>query len=304
MRKINFNKTGFDNFSQQKIKNGLGDALDSRVFSLKKSKYGRVNLNLEVLTQNEKFFVKIAPVWYKNSLEREKWVIQNIHNVFLHVPEIFKYFDEKNKYIKKHEVLIMKYVDGDVLEEVDNKENYFEQIFKIYNDIHQIKVKGYGWLSEDHMGLNRDWSEYLLNIENSSLLEKKKNTWNKELIWVKNELLKSYDHSFQSKLLYGDFNYSNFIVSPDGKILTALDFQNVFAGDPLYDFGIISSKDNEFMEFILNRFKLLKEKKKIIIYGLRHLLTMLSYYLVKDDCERLSFVSSQYLIMKTRYLSL
>jgi aminoglycoside phosphotransferase (APT) family kinase protein len=87
-------------------------------------------------------------------------------------------------------------------------------------------------------------------------------------------------------LLYGDFNLDNFILSLSGEIY-ALDFQNCFSGDPLYDYSIIIDKYPSFVKFLNSEQKM--QKRLLKLYTLRYLLTRISYFIQKNDFELTNF---------------
>ena len=174
----------------------------------------------------------------------------------------------------------------------------------IYKKIHTIKISSYGWLSTKFNGSKLSWLEYLEDIENVEVIIESNEYWKREIMWIKNELKSLlFRNRIESRLLYGDFNFSNFIVNEKNKIY-ALDFQNVFAGDPLYDFGIMITKDDPLKLFVLKSYTSKQSRKRILLYGLRHLISMLSYSIMKSDLARFDFINSQYGHIKKEYKAL
>ena len=123
MNFLNYKDTGFAKIKLPSVKSKLNNLFNEKIISINPTKFGKVNLNLEIETNKIKYLVKISPLWYKYSLGREKWAINTIRSVFPGVSIIYKYLGPVNRILPGHEILILYYIRGTVLQNIDDKKN-------------------------------------------------------------------------------------------------------------------------------------------------------------------------------------
>ena len=306
-KEIQYQKTGFDELDKLDIAINLSSILPEKFskVSVERIFEGNVNRNFKINADHKRYFCKIAPMWYKKSLWRETWALKRLKKIGCRVPNVVKYFDKSNKALPGYEILLLEYIDGVLLIRMKNISMFYENIIDLYNSIHSINMKQYGWLDERFVGQNKTWKDFLLQIENEKSISQIGNKWIKNLAFVRNEI-ENYNFNIgPGKLLYGDFNYYNFIINQENK-LVAFDFQNCFSGDSLYDVGMILAKDLEF-EKHLHRFKTFYSanknvaRKSVLLYSLRYLLSMLAFYIAFNNKERILFAKRRFSMIKKLY---
>jgi len=306
-KKVQYKKTGFDKIDaidfgvnlKRILPPNYQDIIVERIY------HGNVNRNFKVISGHGSFFCKVAPLWYEGSLFREAWALKKLKQIGCNVPRVIGSFDKNNNAFAGHEIILLEYIEGKLVSDKKNVKDYYSQIIDLYNLVHSIKMKKYGWLDKNFVGENETWFDFLMQIENEKSINSLGNDWKKNLSFVRVELENIDCINSIKRLLYGDFNYSNFIVNSENKIV-ALDFQNCFSGDPLYDVGMIFSKDNNF-ENRLSDFKIFNkpytenDKKLIFLYSLRHLLSMLVFYIASNNEERILFAKKRFIEIKNLY---
>lgn len=270
----------------------LEAVLGEEITSLELEKRGSVNKTEIVTTKENKYFCKIAPSWYKGSLERERWCLDLLRKKRQNVPQVVKLIIQDDI-----EILLMEYLEGNTFSNCDRRTLYFNDILDIYKVIHSVEMKKFGWLNSAMVGLKSTWKSFLLDIENLPTLESS-SYWSKKTNFVLSEIEKYSFNFVEPVLLYGDYNRDNFICK-DEKIY-ALDFQNCFSGDYLYDYGIIFSKESRLQKEILTDLKS-EEIVILYLYSLRHLLSMTSYALINKNYSRLNFIRSKFNLIEEAY---
>lgn len=288
---LDYLNTGFDELSKHNLLQDFKNLLreEFSITSIRRIANGNVNQAFEIMTDKQTLFCKIAPTWYENSLKREAWALKQIKEQGCLVPDFIEYFGQNNVIIPGHEILFLRFVDGELLSEMSNKNKYTDQIINLYDSIHTITTEGFGWLDEHFKGENNTWKDFLLGIENQELIHNLGLYWSNSLLFVQNELETATINSDSCHLLYGDFNYSNFIVNKENKVI-AFDFQNCFSGDPLYDTGMMIANDKIFEQFLNNK----RDKKIVYIYALRHLLSMLTFFTQQNNKEKVAFIKMRF----------
>ncbi|MGH3986374.1 MAG: phosphotransferase family protein, partial [Pseudonocardiaceae bacterium] len=113
-------------------------------------------------------------------------------------------------------------------------------LLRPYRTLHDTALDGYGWLAPDFTGRHPSWRSYLLDLEEDPDLTAVPAWQPRREALV--SLLAAVPEVVSARLLYGDYNRDNFLVTTDGT-LVALDFQGCFAGDPLYDWATILLKE-------------------------------------------------------------
>lgn len=306
-KEVEYKSTGFEKLDSIDLSASLSAILPDKFSQIKVERiyYGNVNRNFKIVTDQNKYFCKIAPLWYEGSLFREAWALKKIKTLGCRVPEVLLYLDKKNGVIPGYEILLLEYVDGTLLADVTNKEKYYAQIIRTYNSIHSISVEKYGWLNKNFIGENNTWVEFLLQIENEKSINSLGDIWMASVNFVRDEIKKYPFGIYSGKLLYGDFNYYNFILNQDEEVVS-FDFQNCFSGDPLYDVGMMVAKDIGFEQFLekFETFNIVDDKdirKRVFLYSLRYLLSMLSFYVSSQNEERILFAQKRFFEIKNLY---
>ncbi|MFH1610916.1 MAG: aminoglycoside phosphotransferase family protein [Patescibacteria group bacterium] len=307
LKTIKYKKTGFDEINEIDFAINLRNflLLGCSKVTIKRIYHGSVNRNFKIITNKETYFCKVGPLWYEGSLHRESWALKTIRQIGCNVPNIIMYLNKTNKVLPGHEVLLLEYVDGELLANKDNMKNYYSKIIALYNSIHSISMEKYGWLDERFIGKNKNWLDFLLQIENEKTINQLGSVWKDNLSFVRNKIKNCNYGDVSGKLLYGDFNYYNFIVNKEDNVV-AFDFQNCFSGDPLYDVGIIFAKDSNFEKYLhyFNTFDFVykEDKRKLIfLYSLRCLFSMISFYATTKNQERISFAKNRFIEIRRLY---
>lgn len=308
MRKeINYQITGFNTIDKLDLSKILVEIIPDKpkLFLIEQIYEGNVNRNFKITCDEKKYFCKISPLWYNDSLLRESWALKLIKSKGCNVPSVIKYLNKKNNLIPGHEIMLLEYIEGSLLAGEKNISKFYKEIINIYNLIHSVEIKRFGWLNNKFFGKNKSWKDFLLQIENEEKISRINKEWNDNLLFVRKEIINFiYNETYCGRLLYGDFNYYNFIINTE-KELISFDFQNCFSGDPLYDFGIILSKDINFEKYLkfINTYGYnnMCVDKTVLLYSLRHLLSMLAFYNESKNEERLSFIKDMFYEIKKRY---
>jgi fructosamine-3-kinase len=285
---INYNNTDFENLTDGVITKELEEKFHFEIISMSHIDTGHVNKCVVVGTQENTFFCKISPLWYKKSLSREKWCLNKLLTRKVLVPKIVGLVEDNNENMPGHEILVLEYIPGKLISQLPNiSDDILEKISKVYCCLHSFEVKKFGWLDPNFIGDKDGWLDFLLDIENLDLCRSISKELNKKINFLLNNL-KIFDFKSLKNgcLLYGDFNLDNFILSLSGEIY-ALDFQNCFSGDPLYDYSIIIDKYPSFVKFLNSEQKM--QKRLLKLYTLRYLLTRISYFIQKNDFELTNF---------------
>ncbi|RKX91982.1 MAG: hypothetical protein DRP84_10750 [Spirochaetes bacterium] len=72
--------------------------------------------------------VKISPFWYNTSLCRKAWCYNRVsRETEIKVPEVILYIDHKNDILLGHEILILQYIPGRVLNISDMRSTEFHK---------------------------------------------------------------------------------------------------------------------------------------------------------------------------------
>ena len=293
---IDYNHTGFEYLSWEKIALALREGLGLRVEKIDRVDIGHVNQSFFLKTGGKKLFCKVSPLWYRRSLSRERWCIDRLRSQGLAVPEVVGLIGENNQVIPGHEILVLEYIEGEMVSRLPVIPcAVWQEIGAIYHSLHSFPMEGFGWLDDGFVGQKQTWLGFLLDIENLDLCQ----TISPDLAAVTGCLLaefQRFDFSYlrQGRLLYGDFNLDNFILSPSGQVY-ALDFQNCFSGDPLYDFPLAIDRYPSCLDSIGEISG--GQGRLLGLYMLRYLLTRISYFYQKDESR-----TNRYL-RRFRYIS-
>ncbi len=299
-----YSKTGFLAVDKLVFSGRLNYIFSEKLIKIEKIPFGNVNRNYRIIAQRKKYFCKISPLWYENSLRREAWALRNITKKGGIVPAVISYFDKNNNIIPQHEILILEYISGKNFFFHNNKVKFYKNIFNSYNIIHSIKMCGFGWLDSHFIGRNKKWIDFLMKLENIDTCRELIISHDVDINYVFSELSKFQFKLDESRLLYGDYNYYNFIITNDEK-LYSLDLQNCFAGDPAYDIGIIIAKDNISKKHLKYLDNFSEDKMRLIyLYALRHLLSILSFYIINVNQRKIGFAIKRFLELERKYKKL
>ncbi len=273
---LNYNFTGFNPGISTAVAQELKQYLNlEKIPDLTPIEIGHVNKSFLIQTNEDKFFCKVSPLWYKNSLTREEWCLRLLEERGAPVPRVIGLIKDDNTMLRGHEVLILEYIEGDLLSRIPILPEHYKSLYNIYNILHSQPMALYGWLDANFKGTKESWKDFLVDIENIEQCKSISHEWKNKITTVV-ERLSSHQYNMEKgRLLYGDFNLDNFIWTPSGK-LVGLDFQNCFSGDPLYDFAVIINKYPLFYKYIEDKHTL--DQKTLDLYHLRFLLTRLSFF--------------------------
>ncbi len=279
---IDYNHTGFEQLSPEAIALTLREGLGLRVEEMSRVDIGHVNQSFFLKAGDRKLFCKISPLWYRRSLSREKWCIDRLRSQGLAVPEVIGLIGEDNRGVPGHAILVLEYIEGEMVSHLPGiSETVWEKIGAIYHEIHSFPMEGFGWLDDSFVGQKETWLDFLLDIENLDLCR----SISPSMVTAVDRLLAEFrrvDFSALTRgsLLYGDFNLDNFILSPSGQVY-ALDFQNCFSGDPLYDFPLAIDRYPSYVNLIGRLDS--GQERLLELYTLRYLLTRISYFYQKGQ---------------------
>ena len=310
-------ETGFDRLEKLDLTEVLSGILPKgeSIISVDQIPYGHVNRNLRITTKDTRYFCKIAPLWYKGSLDREAWALGKVKDAGCLVPSVLGYLDKDNDVIPEFEMLLLEHVDGDLLEGMNERERgrYYSQIVKLYNLIHSIPVNHFGWLNKEFEGSDDTWMDFLVQIENEDAISSLDTELLERVSFVRRELAaclegdtsSSQEGAGTGNLLYGDFNYANFIVNRDDRVV-ALDFQNCFSGDPLYDVAMMLVNDERFEAYLKTPkgYDLIDNdatRRLVYLYCLRYLTSMLIFFMTQNNKEMIIFARKRFSKIRRSY---
>ncbi|MGH3965717.1 MAG: aminoglycoside phosphotransferase family protein [Pseudonocardiaceae bacterium] len=184
--------------------------------------------------------IKVAPRWFAGSLRREARCLQLLRQRGVPVPNVVDVVPAHVEPLLGHDLLLMNTIDGRSLRRNDLVPALLPHLLRPYRTLHDTALDGYGWLAPDFTGRHPSWRSYLLDLEEDPDLTAVPAWQPRREALV--SLLAAVPEVVSARLLYGDYNRDNFLVTTDGT-LVALDFQGCFAGDPLYDWATILLKE-------------------------------------------------------------
>lgn len=148
-----------------------------------------------------------------------------------HSPKMQKiiYFDPSYRFV------VYEFIQGDIMKQVDDIDDFLDNILYITSNYKTVAYYGYGYLYEEC----QTWSDFLLDEINDSSKTLAAYIPDNSLVIEQVKILEKY--SFNKKLLHGDFGTHNFI-KVNGKFAGVIDPMPVI-GDSLYDvlFAIVSN---------------------------------------------------------------
>lgn len=315
---VEYNKHGFENIdirNPETIRR-LEDKLGIEIGGVQEFTVGTFNKVFRLSGEQNDIVIKVSPEWNKKGLNREKWCYEQIRNLTrLHIARLLKYLGCENSVFPGHEILAMDYIPGHTVTHVEmmRRENH-QAAAHILSEFHQIKhVDGYGWLNDGFSGENQDWHEFLEEIDNIDVVLDSDILPTQDVDWLIREMLDTVPPNAQTTLLFGDLKKDNLIVTdlPDdcetGDKIVPIDFQNCFVGDPVYDVGIGLFSNPEMLIYLknyLNGNNFNEDKRKAILYALRHALSTLGHRIMIGNHTGVNQALSRFRRFRTLYQSL
>lgn len=224
--------------------------------------------------------LKIAPRWFADSLRREARCLRLLRQHGVPVPEVVDVVPAHAEPLPGHDLLLMTTVDGRPLRRTDLVPARLPDLLRPYHTLHDTALHGYGWFTAGFTGRHQSWRSYLLDLQEAPEFTAVP-AWRprREALL---SLLAVVPDVIPARLLYGDYNRDNFLVTGDG-ILVALDFQGCFAGDPLYDWATILLKEPDHGPLFAHVLELNDGHwRRIRVYQARMLWNMAVYYCGQD----------------------
>jgi len=306
---IDYNHTGWENVVLEENLDKLNNLFSSgKILNYSELTGGSLNKVYKLdLSSGNSLVAKISPLWYNSSLLREAWCYMKIKSITdVNVPEVISYTKSENPIFPGHEILITKYIPN---RHMSNDEFLTEQtqkkMGKIIKKIHSIPMKRYGWLKDNFSGMYENWFDFLYTIDNIDLSVKSGYIEKEEKEWLLEVMSEELNFSFEPRLIHSDFRIENIIVKNSD--FYVIDFQNSFSGDPDYDLGASIYRNTGLINFIhyytkrqLNK----KILKNILIYALRHNLTIIGSYVSVENLEKLKISRETFDRLKEMYMRL
>jgi len=229
--------------------------------------------------------LKISPLWSQNGLLRESWCIRQIQTgTSLRIPNILAYCSKDNDIFPGHELLIIEFIPGRLIQQSDFCElELNRKINRIYRQLHTVLMKGFGWLDDTFVGMYPAWSAFLKNIDNIELTLNSHIIDDNELKWFIEQFTNTKPAIFEPCLLHGDFKWSNFILC--GSEIVPIDFQNCYSGDYLYDIGIGLFFHPQMLPYINLYTDDDNDAKTVILYGMRHAISAIGHRISVHDSD-------------------
>lgn len=224
--------------------------------------------------------LKIAPRWFAGSLLREADCLRLLDGKGVAVPRALCVVPAQEDPLRGHDLLIMTRITGTTLRDADLTCGTLSQLLRPYHQLHQTVVAGYGWFGQGLIGNRQTWRSFLLDLEEEPQVAMNL-LWSNRRACV-SRLLCAIPEPGPARLLYGDYNRDNFVLQPDGTVF-ALDFQNCFAGDPLYDWATVLLKEPKKAHYLNGVLQFTSSgRRRLAAYQARVLWNMIVYYATCD----------------------
>lgn len=309
---VDYNNHGFDNINitDRTVIRNLEDALSMAIQDVVEFTTGLFNKVFLLHGENDDVVIKVSPEWNKDGLKREKWCYEQIAAFTkLRIAKIFSYFDAENDIFRGHEILAMENIPGHLLTHAEMRRRDTNlAVSQIFNEFHQVQhVNGYGWLGEDFFGEHDNWHNFLKEIDNIDEVLRGGAVSASDIDWLISEMLKIASQKPSHSFLVGDLRKENLIVKWDDGAIIPIDFQNCFVGDSTYDIGIglfFSPEMLPFLKDYLPEDSFEIEKKKAILYAMRHALSCLGHRLSINNNNLVGEAVSRFNQLKSLYQSL
>ena len=225
-----------------------------------------------LIESNNKKYICKKPKTDISKIENEEFALTILSNLKIPIPKLI---------FKNKEMLIESYIEGSLLSQ-DVSDNYFIQLGNLINQIHSIKLEGFGEIKKGKGEYKTEY-DYLfswLNFDknkNNNLLEK----YNFEAFFKENiEILNNKDSYF----LHGDISYTNVLIN-DNNISGMVDFGDCIAGPIEYDLALffIKIKNDENWNAFIKGYGKIFNKKKFDIYIIAFGIWLIQDGLIKED---------------------
>ena len=273
-------------------------------FTLEKLPYGIINQVFLAKSDKREVVIRINYHFRFSDFKKEKWAFEQCREKGVPVPQ-FIYLDTTKKIIPKEYVIYKKaegkpvssYIKGQRIskKEVAKFLPTMEQVGFNMSKIHQVKMKGYGYLHEkrnNFYGMQETLQGALLpSAELPQLVRKKILTKrfvekiSKQLIWG------SINFKGESVLLHMDLNPNNVLVDSKMNITAIVDMENAIVGDPVMEFARLERSYYdcpEIFEAVKRGYKnenIFKGdfNKKLKIYSIKYNSDLFSFYYKRGD---------------------
>jgi aminoglycoside phosphotransferase (APT) family kinase protein len=256
----------------------LSELCNSPILDFQEMDGGAFNKVFHIVLSTGSVVLKVSPLYFPMGLAREQWALRQV-SAFIRAPKVLCYRDKYNVIFPGHELLLMEYVPGAMLQlsDFESLETH-STIAGWYRDLHTHTLDGFGWLTPSFTGMHEHWSDFLSVIDNVAYAYDSGAISKKDVAWLQKKL-SAVSFGGKGALLHGDFKPSNFISGPHG--LTILDFQNCMSGDPLYDIGIGLFFIPHIEDFLYCYNAPLKD---VCLYALRHAVSVIAHRsAIKDE---------------------
>lgn len=276
-----YRDTGWDSLDSDRVRDAAQTIVDCSPSRMVHEHRGVVNQVWHVhFSHRAGVTIKIAPRWFAGSLPREAKCLRLLHDKGVAVPRVLCVIPAQEDPLRGHDLLVMTTITGTTLRDADLTLGTLSQLLRPYHQLHQTAVPGYGWFSQDLTGNHQTWRSFLLDLEEEPQVAMNP-PWPNRRARV-SHLLSDVPEPGAARLLYGDYNRDNFILQPDGTVF-ALDFQNCFAGDPLYDWATVLLKEPKKTQYLHKVLRLTSSgRRHVAAYQARVLWNMIAYYATCD----------------------
>lgn len=257
--------------------------LNEKVVKIIDSSKGIEQIVKIIITENNKYVIKVPYQGKSLMLYRENFVCQHLKNKLL--PKII---------FKTDKYLIESFIEGEDLSKLkitgNEKIKLYRALGKNIKKIHQIKMTGFGELQNNGKGKNKTPLEHINHVLKNNLpllikiktLDKNTVEGIKKFLYQNINLFKR-DKSF---LLHFDLIDGNILVK-NNKLAGIIDFGDASCGPVEYDLAklYIEKPPKIFTEIINGYGKKLVDMEKIKYFAVLHLLYMLPYFYRKNKAR-------------------
>ncbi len=147
-----------------------------------------------------------------------------------------------------------------------------DEILKFVDNVHKIKLKGYGEVSGNLCGKYKTWRDFISRSlrKNTSYLVSKEVISQEladsaEAIVLNN--LSLLEYRFRGSVVLTDLNPMNFFFNNNQRLTGAIDIDHPISGDPLYEYGCLRWYQDDIFTYLANaRDFSFEDLKKILIY--------------------------------------
>lgn len=240
-----------------------------------------------VETKKNKYIFKLPHQGNELMVYRENFACSHIKNV--PVPKIVA---------KGRDYIIESFIAGQLLNELKlshrNQAKIYKDLGRYINQIHRLKMHGFGELQNNGRGKYStpvDYLESLLKYYEPSLLKTK--LFNRVLIKRLRSYLRDNITLFtnESVLLHGDLIDDNILIN-NNTIYGVIDFGDAVCGPREYDLAkIYIEKNNRIFTWVLYAYgKELVNLKKVRYFAVFHLMYMVPYFYSTNKVKYVKYI--------------